>query len=180
MMKADHPALENKIAETVTIHIADEAALATFAKGLVPLLPPAAFVALYGDLGAGKTTLVKYIAAASGMDPTEVVSPTFGLIHGYEPSRSLAGQTTGHPPLRIVHADMYRLTGVDDLAETGWDDSIAGDCHVFVEWPERIAAALPDDRIDLAITIDSPEARTLTLTGRGLLHARVVSGLTVT
>jgi tRNA threonylcarbamoyl adenosine modification protein YjeE len=159
-----------------TFPVADEAALARFAAQLAAILPPHAFVALHGDLGAGKTTFVKCMAAAMGIDPAEVVSPTFGLIHEYHPL-GLGDESTGCQPPRIVHADMYRLTSVDELAETGWDDAIAGDCHVFVEWPERIAAALPADRIDLAIGIDSPSTRTVTLTARGPIHARVVAGL---
>ncbi len=137
------------------------------------VLPPAAFIALYGDLGAGKTTLVKCAAAVVGIDPTEVVSPTFGLIHHHTAGQGIdSGATT-----RIVHADMYRLSGIDDLAETGWDDAVVGASHVFVEWPERIADALPADRIDLAIAIDSPTARTLTLIGRGPRHAEAVAAL---
>jgi tRNA threonylcarbamoyl adenosine modification protein YjeE len=165
----------HKAAEVVvTIPVADEASLAAVAARLVAVLPPTAFVALSGDLGAGKTTLVKCVGAAAGLDPAEIVSPTFGLIHQHVlPGR---GTAIDHPR-RIIHADMYRLHGVSDLAETGWDDSIAGECWVFVEWPERIAAALPADRIDLAIDIDSPSARTLTFTARGPIHALVVAAL---
>lgn len=161
---------------TATIPISDEAALAGFATRFAEVLPPNVFVALSGDLGAGKTTLVKYIAAAVGIDPAEVVSPTFGLMHEYTPPGGPLGPG-GIVPSRIVHADMYRLTGIDDLAETGWEDAIAAPCHVFVEWPERIASALPEHRIDLAIAIMAPEERMLTLTGRGTEHARVVEAL---
>jgi tRNA threonylcarbamoyl adenosine modification protein YjeE len=94
------------------------------------------------------------------------VSPTFGLVHVHE-----RGST------RIVHADMYRLGGVDELHELGWDDVLAVPGWALVEWPERIAAALPADRLDLDIRIDSPEARTLTFTGRGPIHDAVVEGL---
>lgn len=158
---------------TATIHVADERALADFATRLLAVLPPTAFVALSGDLGAGKTTFVKHVAAAAGIDPTIVVSPTFGLIHHYESDEA----TPATRPLRIVHADMYRLVGVDDLAETGWADAIATATAVFVEWPERIAEALPDDRIDLAIRIDSVTSRTLILRGHGPEHAQAVAGL---
>lgn len=153
-----------------TIRIADEAALAGFARRLVEALPPRAFVALAGDLGAGKTTLVKAVAAAAGLDPAEVISPTFGLIH--EHALPAAGR-----PKRLVHADLYRLAGIDELAETGWDDAVAGDAWVFVEWPERITAALPAERIDVAIAIDSPTARTLALTGSGPAAAAAVAAL---
>jgi len=141
-----------------TIHVPDEAALERLAAALAAVLPPRVVIALWGDLGAGKTTLVKWVAAAVGIDPADVVSPTFGLIH--EHPMPAGGRV-------IVHADMYRLSGVAELAETGWEDALSGAGWVFVEWPERITAALPDERIDVAIAIDSPTARTLTFRGHG-------------
>ncbi|MFM8953702.1 MAG: tRNA (adenosine(37)-N6)-threonylcarbamoyltransferase complex ATPase subunit type 1 TsaE [Planctomycetaceae bacterium] len=149
---------------TTFIHaVPDESALPRLAAAVAAALPARAFVALHGDLGAGKTTFVKQVAAAVGIDPTEVVSPTFGLIHEHHGSDR-----------RIVHADMYRLTGAADLPETGWDDAVAGPCQTFVEWPERIAAALPADRLDVAISIDGPTARTFSFTPTGPAHAAAV------
>jgi tRNA threonylcarbamoyl adenosine modification protein YjeE len=156
-----------------TIDVADEAAMGRLAAELAAVLPPRVFVTLSGDLGAGKTTLVKAIAAAVGIDPTEVVSPTFGLIHTHHADCEVGGEG-----LRLVHADMYRLTGPGELAETGWDDAITGDAWVFVEWPERIASALPKNRIDVTITIVSLSARGLTFTARGPTAAGIVRGLT--
>ncbi|MFY8221258.1 MAG: tRNA (adenosine(37)-N6)-threonylcarbamoyltransferase complex ATPase subunit type 1 TsaE [Pirellulales bacterium] len=139
---------------TAAVHVADEAALARLAAVVVEALPSRAFIALAGDLGAGKTTFVKAIAAAAGIDPTDVVSPTFGLIHVHE-----------GPQGRIVHADFYRLSAADELRETGWEDAIGGaagrGCRVFVEWPGRIESLLPADRLDVKITIDSETGRTL-------------------
>jgi hypothetical protein len=66
-----------------------------------------------------------------------------------------------------VHADLYRLAGAGDLAEIGWEDATAGRCWVFVEWPSRAADALPADRLDIAISIDSETGRTFQLTSRG-------------
>jgi len=163
----------------LSIHVPSESALASFAAALVAALPPRAFVALHGDLGAGKTTLVKAVAAAAGIDPTDVVSPTFGLIHEYHGPGDRGSAPTGGARRRIVHADMYRLPDASALHETGWDDATAGDCWVFVEWPERIAAALPADRIDVEIAIDSPTSRTLVLEGRGPRHERIMSDLRV-
>lgn len=138
----------------VAVHVPDEAALRRLAAMMAATLPHRAFVALDGDLGAGKTTFVKAFAAASGIDPTAVVSPTFGLIHIHE-----------GPQGRLVHADFYRLTAPEELRETGWEDAIAGEpgrgCRVFVEWPGRIAGLLPAERIDVALTIDSETGRTL-------------------
>jgi tRNA threonylcarbamoyladenosine biosynthesis protein TsaE len=159
---------------TATIRVGDEQALGRLAARLAAALPAQALVTLAGDLGAGKTTFVKAVAAATGIDPADVTSPTFGLIHVHEPPAATAA---GPLPERIVHADMYRLADAGELAETGWDDAIAGAGWVFVEWPERIAATLPPERIDLAIGIESPSARTLTFTGRGAEAAAVVRRL---
>jgi tRNA threonylcarbamoyl adenosine modification protein YjeE len=151
--------------------VADEPGLAPLAARLVAALPRPAFLAISGDLGAGKTTFVKNVVAACGLDPAEVISPTFGLIHAFElPSRPGL-------PHRLIHADLYRLGGVADLAETGWEDATAGDTWVFVEWPERIAAALPAERIDVVIQIESPTARRFRLTGHGPAHAAAIGRL---
>ena len=72
------------VTPALTVAVPDEAALAPLARRLVAALPPRALVTLVGDLGAGKTTFVKAVAAAMGIDPTEVVSPTFGLIHVHD------------------------------------------------------------------------------------------------
>ena len=154
------------VTHALTVALPDEAALAPLARRLVAALPPRAFVALEGDLGAGKTTFVKAVAAAMGIDPTDVVSPTFGLIHVHDvPATS--DQPSTEAPTRLVHADLYRLSGAGDLAEIGWEDATAGRCWVFVEWPSRAADALPTDRLDITISIDSETARTFQFTPRG-------------
>jgi tRNA threonylcarbamoyl adenosine modification protein YjeE len=162
---------EPEASASAVIRVADEPALGRLATRLAATLGPRVVVALSGDLGAGKTTFVKALAAAVGIDAAEVTSPTFGLIHVHQPPAA-AGR-----PERIVHADMYRLADSRELAETGWDDAIAGAGWVFVEWPERVAAALPAERLDLGIGIDSPSARTLTFRGRGAEAAAIVRGL---
>jgi tRNA threonylcarbamoyl adenosine modification protein YjeE len=158
----------------IELPVANEVDLARVAAQLAACLPTHAFVALRGDLGAGKTTFVKAVAAAVGIDPADVVSPTFGLIH-------LHDAPTATPPVHIVHADLYRLSGLDDLREIGWDDAIAARpsarVWTFVEWPERIAEALPADRLDLDIAITSETGRRLTFTGRGPAHATVIPAL---
>lgn len=148
----------------VAVH--DLRALDLLAMRLAAFLPRPAFVALQGDLGAGKTTFVKAVAAAAGIDPAEVVSPTFGLVHEH------AG-----PGASILHADMYRLQAADDLWEIGWHDAVARATWVFVEWPERIAAALPADRLDVTIAIDAPTARTLVFRSVGPRHAAALDAL---
>jgi len=147
----------------IVVRVPDEESVAALARRLAAALPDRAVVAIEGDLGAGKTTFVKAVAAATGLDPATVVSPTFGLIHVH----ALPPRATG--PRRLVHADFYRLVHPDELAETGWDDAISGGGWSFVEWPGRIAGHLPADRLDVTIGIDSPTARTFTFTPRGTL-----------
>lgn len=158
------------------VKVADEQALAGVAADLVAVLPREAFVTLEGDLGAGKTTFVKAIAAAAGIDPAEVVSPTFGLIHLHA-----AAAPAGGLPLRLAHADMYRLADESELHELGWEDAIlpreGSRTWAFVEWPGRIARALPGERLDIAIGIDSETARTLSFTGRGPDYDGVIAAL---
>ena len=152
---------EDDRSPAVTVVLPDEMALTPLARRLVEALPSSGFVTLEGDLGAGKTTFVKAVAAAIGIDPVEVVSPTFGLIHVHDIPPRAGG------PERLVHADLYRLWGAGDLAEIGWDDATAGAAWVFVEWPQRITPALPADRLEITITIDSDTSRTVTVTPRG-------------
>jgi tRNA threonylcarbamoyl adenosine modification protein YjeE len=154
------------VTPALTVAVPDEAALAPLARRLVAALPPRALVTLVGDLGAGKTTFVKAVAAAMGIDPTEVVSPTFGLIHVHDVPAT-DDMPTLEVPERLVHADLYRLAGAGDLAEIGWEDATAGRCWVFVEWPSRAADALPTDRLDITISIDSETARSFQFTPRG-------------
>lgn len=145
---------------TVVVDIADESGLGPVAEALATALPSHAFIALDGDLGAGKTTFVKALAAAAGIDPTEVVSPTFGLVH-------LHPLPEGHPAGRLVHADLYRLAGSDDLFELGWEELLAAPGWVAAEWAARIESALPSDRLDLTLAVVSESARRASFTARG-------------
>jgi tRNA threonylcarbamoyl adenosine modification protein YjeE len=173
-MNSSNSSLRPTDRPSTTMAIATEEALGPLAAALVAALPPAAFIALRGDLGAGKTTFVKHVAAAAGIDPVDVVSPTFGLIHVY-PRGGLARHAVPHG--RLVHADMYRLGDPGELRETGWEDAIAGDAWVFLEWPERIGAALPADRLDIEIGITSPTGREFVCTSHGPRHDAVVESL---
>jgi len=155
---------------TVVVPIADEARLGPLAATLAATLPARAFIALDGDLGAGKTTFVKALAAAAGIDPADVVSPTFGLVHVHP-------LPAGHRAGRIVHADLYRLAGSDDLFELGWEELTAAPGWVAAEWSTRVTAALPPDRLDLALEIVSERARLASFTGRGTTFGPVLDAL---
>ena len=157
-------------ARTVRVRIADEAGLGPVARVLAATLPSHAFLALDGDLGAGKTTFVKALAAAAGIDPAEVVSPTFGLVHVHP-------LPDGHRAGRLVHADLYRLAGCDDLFELGWEELTAAPGWVAAEWSARIAPALPATRLDILLEIASETARLASFTGRGHAFGEVLDVL---
>ena len=93
-----------------------------------------AVLALFGGLGMGKTAFVRGLAAGRGLE-AEVSSPTFALVHEYG----------GQPPL--VHFDMDRVTGWDDLYSTGFFDYIDAGCILAVEWSENVEGALPEEAL---------------------------------
>lgn len=126
-------------ATTRSIHgSADEAQTERVGAELARTLAPGTVVALEGDLGAGKTRFVRGLAAGLGHEPSTVSSPTFVIEHRHG--------TPGAVPL--VHIDAYRLRGPADLDALGWDELLAeGRAVVAVEWPSRIAAALPARRV---------------------------------
>lgn len=105
-------------------------------------------LALYGDLGAGKTHLVKGIARGFGVDPEEVTSPTFTLIQEYATD----------PPL--YHLDVYRIEHTAELERMGVDEYLHGNGICVVEWPERMEDMLPTHSIRLRLShVDSVRRR---------------------
>jgi tRNA threonylcarbamoyladenosine biosynthesis protein TsaE len=107
-------------------------------RRLATVLQPGTVVALYGDLGAGKTQLVKGCCAGYGIDPATVSSPTFTIVHEY------AGE-----PFPLYHFDAYRIEDADEFFDLGYEDYFYGDGVCFVEWPERVAALIPPDALRL-------------------------------
>ena len=95
-------------------------------------------VLLHGDLGSGKTTLVKGIAEYFGIEPNDVVSPTFTLMQIYKLN------TSTHKPINtLVHIDTYRLENEDQLIEIGVEDYLGDENTVcLVEWPEKLGTLL--------------------------------------
>ena len=103
-------------------------------------------LALYGGMGMGKTALVRGIAKGLGLQ-TEVSSPTFAIVHDYG----------GRPPL--VHFDMYRISGWEDLYTTGFFDYLDMGAILVVEWSENIEAALPENTVRLRISAPAENER---------------------
>ncbi|MBJ6762714.1 tRNA (adenosine(37)-N6)-threonylcarbamoyltransferase complex ATPase subunit type 1 TsaE [Myxococcaceae bacterium JPH2] len=114
------------------------------------LLAPGDFVGLIGDLGAGKTHLVRGVAEGAGVARSEVASPTFAIVYPY----------AGRIPL--YHADLYRLVDYDELYATGFLDVVGNDGAVLVEWLDRIPEAAPREYLRVTLGHAGDDARTLT------------------
>jgi len=112
---------------------------------------PPLVVAISGELGSGKTTLVQAICAGAGVREP-VTSPTFSIVHRY------AGAS-----VTIYHIDLYRLGTPAELTNIGWDEIVAAHAIVLVEWPERAGGRLPPDvvPIDLEYDAGDPHRRLL-------------------
>jgi tRNA threonylcarbamoyladenosine biosynthesis protein TsaE len=107
-------------------------------------------VALCGDLGAGKTHFTKGIVSALSGQQEDVTSPTFTLVHEYRAGR-----------LPVFHFDFYRLEESRELFGIGWEDYLAEDGVMIVEWADRFPRALPDGTIRVEISILDASRRSL-------------------
>jgi tRNA threonylcarbamoyladenosine biosynthesis protein TsaE len=117
------------------------------------LLRAGILVKLYGELGAGKTTMVKGIARAFGIEKDDVISPSFTIITEY---KSLP---------RFFHLDLYRITGSRDLESTGIWDCIGEDSVTVVEWPEHAEDELPKDALSVRILHKGLDEREIGIEG---------------
>ena len=113
-----------------------------FAISFAKTLEQKAIVALEGELGAGKTCFVRGMCEGLGGDPRQVNSPTFTIMQEYE--------TKSHQ--RLVHIDVYRFSGSEELETIGWDELLADDKTIIaVEWPSKIEDVLPKDAFRISI-----------------------------
>jgi tRNA threonylcarbamoyladenosine biosynthesis protein TsaE len=130
-------------------------------RKLVALLAPPKFLILHGDLGAGKTTLVKGIAEAlDAAEPDEVTSPTFTLVHEYEGTRESHGKRT---PVRLYHLDLYRIDSERQLETLGLDDLQTEDSIVLVEWGEKFPSVVKRSQGEIVMTSLNGDARRIVL-----------------
>ena len=117
---------------------------------LAQALPDGAVVAMYGELGAGKTAFVRGMARGMGLD-CRVSSPTFTIVNEYLGKREL------------IHFDMYRLSSADELFDIGWEDYLARGAVCAVEWSENVSDAFFGDEINVRIEKTGENERTITI-----------------
>ena len=147
------------------VHLADEAAQVNFGARLAPLLSAGLLVNMHGDLGAGKTTLVRGLLRGLG-HTGRVRSPTFTLMETYEP-----------PGQAVCHLDLYRLSDMDELEMLGIRDYLDGVWTLWVEWPERAPELAVQADIDLTINY-ADNGRDLVMAARTAKGAVLVEELT--
>lgn len=133
-------------------------------RRLGELLQPFDFVALTGDLGAGKTVLVK--AVAEGAGAPEATSPTFSIVNLYR-GRIL-----------LQHLDLYRLDGPAELFALGFDDLLREEAATLCEWADKAAGALPADRLEVALRHAGRRSRNVRLAATGTRSAFLLRELT--
>lgn len=130
------------------ISIDSEEGLREVAEALLESLNGRTVVALRGEMGAGKTTLIRAVAEAMGVED-QVTSPTFALVNQYE----------GAGGERLFHFDFYRIDDVREAYDLGYEEYFYSGDLCLVEWPEKIEALLPEEVVEVRITVDSPTAR---------------------
>ncbi|MHB1329373.1 MAG: tRNA (adenosine(37)-N6)-threonylcarbamoyltransferase complex ATPase subunit type 1 TsaE [Gemmatimonadales bacterium] len=127
--------------------LVNEAQLAQLGIGLGRSLKPGAVVWLEGEMGAGKTTLVRSLVSGLGVT-SDVTSPTYGLVHRYEGAQG-----------PIYHVDCYRLSRPEESRDVDWDSLLQGQA-LLVEWPERAAGWIPAATHRLLLEYaDDPDSR---------------------
>jgi tRNA threonylcarbamoyladenosine biosynthesis protein TsaE len=142
-----------------TFSLADEAATAALGGLVAARARSGDVIALWGDLGAGKTVFARGFLRALGVEE-EVPSPTFTLV-----------QTYVTPPGTVYHFDLYRLEEAEEIWELGIEDALA-DGISLIEWPDRIGDVLPAERLDVTLAL-ADHGRAVRLVGHGGWRGRV-------
>jgi tRNA threonylcarbamoyladenosine biosynthesis protein TsaE len=148
------------VAEGRKFEFTTQSGAGTVAVGrkLADLLEPPQLLLLSGDLGTGKTTLVKGIGQAlDAAEPDEVTSPTFTLVHEFDGTRN-------GKPVKLFHLDVYRLEGERQLETLGLDDLLTPDALVVVEWGEKFKSIRKRATGEIAIASEGGDARKITVT----------------
>ena len=136
-----------------TLSIASETELPQVADEILAAAERRTVILFRGGMGAGKTTLIREIAARLGSVDT-VTSPTFALVNQYRAA-------DGRP---IYHFDFYRIDDLREAYDLGYEEYFYSGDLCLVEWPEKIESLLPDDALTVRIRVDSETARTFLLT----------------
>ncbi len=108
--------------------------------------------AFYGSMGAGKTTFIKSVCEAMGVEDA-INSPTFAIVNEYEDCKANT----------IYHFDFYRIKSIAEVYNMGYEEYIYSDAYCFMEWPELIEELLPEETVKVTIEEDENGKRTITM-----------------
>ncbi len=143
----------------------DEASTEALARRLASIVRAGDVLALWGDLGVGKTVFARAFVRARGDAFEDVPSPTFTLVQVYEPMDGSEGPT--------YHFDLFRLKSFEETYELGIEEAFAEGISL-VEWPDRLGRLLPAHRLDIKLAEGpAPDARKAVLEGHGDWRARL-------
>lgn len=123
----------------IDLHIHDLGQIDALAADFVSQMTDAHVYAFYGEMGAGKTTFIKALCRALGVEDV-ITSPTFSIINEY---------TT--PKETIYHFDFYRIKKLEEVYDMGYEDYFYSDALCFIEWPELVEELLPEDTVRVHI-----------------------------
>lgn len=134
----------------LVIHIPDLSYIDDAARELIEALPDSRVFAFYGEMGAGKTTLIKALCRV--LKVTDVTSsPSFGLIYEYKTSGSDS----------VYHFDFYRIEHLEEAYDIGYEEYIDSGEYCFIEWPDKVASLLPPETIKVVLKIVGNNERTM-------------------
>ena len=136
------------------IEIATAEALPQAAQEFASLMGDETVYAFYGEMGAGKTTFIRELCRALGVEEDLANSPSFSIINEYR------SDTTAE---LIYHFDFYRIEDLEEALDLGIEDYFDSGAICLIEWPERIAPILPADTVSVRITVNDDDTRTLTV-----------------
>jgi len=133
-------------------------------RAVANLVFPGAFIALWGDLGAGKTAFCRGIGETLGID--DIMSPTFTIV-----------QIHHGDALPLFHFDAYRLRSADELYDIGFADYAAEQGVIVMEWPSNVEDALPKERLDISLKGNGEQPREIAMTAFGEKHTALLEQL---
>jgi tRNA threonylcarbamoyladenosine biosynthesis protein TsaE len=136
-------------------------------------------IALCGELGTGKTTLVRGMARGIGLEEGEVASPSFTLVNEYAGAEGapLGSDLLAKGPLRLFHIDLYRLADARELIAIDYEEYLMADGVVVIEWADRIPQAIPVEALWIAVRYLAAERREIVLRAEGDRYEMMIEEL---